>query len=69
MKQSAGVYTGLHRYSATLSFPCRAYQGWKVLRCIKGLHSSGKWEEILAAQELLRLTLVPTAGRQGLGIT
>lgn len=41
----------------------------KVLRCIKGPHSSVKQNEMLDAEELLKLILVPTTIRQGFGIT
>lgn len=58
--------------SQTLSYLVlllKSSPGWKVLRCIKGLHSSMKQDEILAAEELLKLILVPTTVRQEFGIT
>lgn len=41
----------------------------KVLRCIEEPHSSVKLNEMLAAEELLKLILVPATIRQGFGIT
>ena len=52
-----------------LVLPLQSSPGRKVLRCIKGLHSSVKQDEILAAEELLKLILVPTTVRQEFGVT